>query len=100
MGLRMHALKEGDKVLRYYLPSANIKLAPDWDGPYMIDQKIANHTVVLKDKEGRELTSHIDKLKPFLECNTIPEKAEGTRRRDVPRRKALRPPLHGNLVVY
>ena len=51
VGLRVHPLKEGDKVLRYYLPSANIKLAPDWDGPYTIDRKIADHTVVLKDKE-------------------------------------------------
>ena len=65
IGLKQHRLKEGDEVLRYYLPSANIKIAPDWDGPYIIDRLVSDHTAILRDENGQEMTCHVDKLKPF-----------------------------------
>ena len=100
VGLVSHELKEGDQVLRYYLPSANIKLAPDWDGPYVIDRKIADHTVVLRDKEGREITSHIDKLKPWTgrEGVTNPYRNDPTDR-DL-RQNPKRPRYLDELITY
>ena len=49
-----HQFKVGDLVVRYHAPLARVKLAKNWDGPFMIIELVSETTIILKWK-GRKI---------------------------------------------
>ena len=55
----------GDLVGRFHEPLVGIKLSDNWDGPWTITQKISDNTVLMRDANGRNQKSCVDRLKPW-----------------------------------
>ena len=50
-------------MVRYHTPQAAIKLAPNWDGPYVIDTVVSETTVLLRSARGRLYKSNVDRIR-------------------------------------
>ena len=55
----------GDQVLRFHAPSANIKLARNWDGPWSITEIISDNTVVIQTSSQTPRKSNVRRLKLY-----------------------------------
>ena len=62
-GLKIRRFVVGEQVVRYHTPQAAIKLAPNWDGPYLIDTVISETTVLLRSARGRLYKSNVDRIR-------------------------------------
>lgn len=65
---RTYRFNEGDLVLLYDCQSKakNKKLAPNYKGPYKIEQIHNNHTATLRISPSKLKTYHFNKLKPYV----------------------------------
>ena len=64
-GLKIRKFAVGDKVLRIHAPLANIKLAANWDGPFVITEVISESTVFIQSSAGRTYKSNVARLRPW-----------------------------------
>jgi len=58
--------KVGEVVVRYHTPLARIKLARNWDGPFVITEVVSNTTVIMRGKDGKFKKSNVRRLKHFV----------------------------------
>ena len=62
-GLKTRFFQIGDKVVRLHEPLSNVKLASNWDGPFMITRVISDTTVVIRSSLGRLYKSNVARLR-------------------------------------
>ena len=61
--IRVRSFKVGDKVVRLHEPLSNLKLASNWDGPFIITRVISDVTVVIRSDIGRMYKSNVARLR-------------------------------------
>ena len=64
-GLKRRFFKVGDKVVRLHEPLSNVKLASNWDGPFVITRVVSDTTVVIRSDIGRMYKSNVARLRPW-----------------------------------
>ena len=78
----------GDRVAKFNDPGAKLKMAPRWEGPFTVKEKIGEHTVVIENAKGKQMKVQIDRLKPWLSASPPGENLEltqkGPRLRNIP----------------
>ena len=62
-GLKTRFFQIGDKVVRLHEPLSNVKLASNWDGPFVITRVISDATVVIRSAIGRLYKSNVARLR-------------------------------------
>jgi len=73
---RNRELKIGDKVL-LLLPSCNNKLLVQWQGPFLIKDRLGDYDYRVEDAGSKVKTYHINMLKKYYDRNEeIPENGE------------------------
>ncbi|NOZ55185.1 MAG: DDE-type integrase/transposase/recombinase [Calditrichaeota bacterium] len=58
--------KVGESVVRYHTPLARVKLARNWDGPFVITEVVSDTTVIMKGQDGKFRKSNVRRLKHFV----------------------------------
>ena len=64
-GLKRRFFKVGDKVVCLHEPLSNVKLASNWDGPFVITRVVSDTTVVIRSDIGRMYKSNVARLRPW-----------------------------------
>ena len=63
VNLKPRFFRVGDEVLRLHDPLQQLKLSPNWDGPFTVVRIVSESTVVIKSKIGRLYKSNVARLR-------------------------------------
>ena len=64
-GLKSRIFRVGDMVMRFHEPLHHIKLASNWDGPFIVVRIVSQTTVVIESSIGRFYKSNVSRLRPW-----------------------------------
>ena len=64
-GLKARFFKVGDKVVCLHEPLSNVKLASNWDGPFVVTRVVSDCTVVIRSEIGRMYKSNVSRLRAW-----------------------------------
>ena len=64
-GLKVRRFKVGDQVVRLHEPLSNLKLASNWDGPFIVTRVVSDCTVMIRSLIGRIYKSNVARLRPW-----------------------------------